>query len=81
MRTRKRKISPRERQELRKLTLMDDSFMNLVLKDNIPCAEEILRVILKKDDLVVKKVQTFRVSCVHCALMFTPKTARVSAII
>ncbi len=32
--------------------------MNLVLEDNIPCVEEMLRVILKKDDLVVKKVQT-----------------------
>ena len=55
MRTRKRKISPWERQELRKLTLMDDDFMNLVLEDNIPCVEEMLRVILKKDDLVVKE--------------------------
>ena len=54
----KRRISAREWREFQKQTLMDNAFMNLVLENNIPCTEEILRVILKKDDLFVKRVQT-----------------------
>ena len=58
MRTRKRRRPPEFREHIRMLTLMDNNFMNAALSNNIPCVEEILRVILKKDDLVVKKVQT-----------------------
>ena len=53
-----KKISLRIRREIRKLTLMDNAFMNLVLEDNIPCTEEILKVILGKDDISVKSVRT-----------------------
>ena len=37
---------------------MNNDFMNLALEDNIPCVEEILRVILCKPDLIVKTVRT-----------------------
>lgn len=37
---------------------MNNYFMNLVLEDNIPCVEEILRVIMNKPDLKVKSVRT-----------------------
>ena len=40
------------------LSLMNNDFMNLALEDNIPCVEEILRVILCKPDLIVKTVRT-----------------------
>ena len=40
------------------MTLMNNNFMNLAQEDNIPCVEEILRVILKKQDLVVKTART-----------------------
>ena len=53
-----KKVSLRIRREIRKLTLMDNAFMNLVLEDNIPCTEEILKVILGKDDISVKSVRT-----------------------
>ena len=55
---RRLKISLEEWEHFRKLTLMDDDFMNLALEGNIPCVEEMLRVILGKDDLTVRKVQT-----------------------
>ena len=58
MRTRKRRRPPEFREHIRMLTLMDNNFMNAALSNNIPCVEEMLRVILKKDDLVVKRVQT-----------------------
>lgn len=57
----KRKISPEVREQIQKLTLMNNAFMNLALENNIPCVEEMLRVILGKDDLIVKKVQTQRI--------------------
>lgn len=53
-----KKISLRTRREIKKLSLMDNAFMNLVLEDNIPCTEEILKVILGKEDLSVKSVRT-----------------------
>ena len=60
-RRRKRiKISREEWEQFRKLTLMNNDFMNIALEDNIPCVEEMLRVILGRDDLIVKSVQTQR---------------------
>lgn len=56
----KRTISPEMREAIRNLTLMNNSFMNIVLENNPACVEEILRVILKKDDLHVISVQTQR---------------------
>ena len=35
------KISLEEWEHFRKLTLMDDDFMNLALEGNIPCVDEI----------------------------------------
>ena len=55
---RTKKITLKTRREIQKLSLMDNAFMNIVLEDNIPCVEEILRVILKKSDLLVKTVRT-----------------------
>ena len=46
------------REEIRKLSLMNNYFMNLALEDNIPCVEEILSVILGRTDLHVKSVRT-----------------------
>ena len=37
---------------------MDNAFMNLVLENDIPCVEEILRVIINKPDLKVKTAKT-----------------------
>ena len=60
-RTRTRtKLSLEEWEQIQKLTLMDNDFMNVALEGNIPCVEEMLRVILGRDDLVVRKVQTQR---------------------
>ena len=39
------------------LTLMDDFFMRVFFRDNIPCAERMLRVILNRPDLVVESVK------------------------
>ena len=56
----RRKLSLEIRQEIAKLTLMNNAFMNLALENNFPCVEEILRVILGKSDLVVKQARTQR---------------------
>ena len=53
-----KKLTLKTREEIAKLTLMNNAFMNLVFEDNIPCVEEVLRVILNKDDLFVKMVRT-----------------------
>lgn len=52
------KISLETREQISKLSLMNNAFMNLALEDNIPCVEEMLRVILGKADLSVKTVRT-----------------------
>ncbi|MBR2209056.1 MAG: PD-(D/E)XK nuclease family transposase [Synergistaceae bacterium] len=52
------KITLQTREEIAKMTLMNNDFMNLALEDNIPCVEEMLRVILEKQDLVVKTART-----------------------
>ena len=54
----KTKISLEVREQIQKLSLMNNAFMNIALEDNIPCVEEILRVILSKPDLIVKSVRT-----------------------
>ena len=51
-------ISMETREQIQKLSLMNNAFMNLALEDNIPCVEEMLRVILDKPDLVVKTART-----------------------
>ena len=53
---------PKERKEIYKqkikeFTLMDDTFMSKVFEDK-KCVEELLRIIMKKDDLTVKWVKT-----------------------
>ena len=53
-----KKISLETREQIQQLSLMNNIFMNIVLEDNIPCVEEMLRVILKKPDLSVKSVRT-----------------------
>ncbi|MBQ7665743.1 MAG: PD-(D/E)XK nuclease family transposase [Synergistaceae bacterium] len=40
--------------ELQTLTLMDDFYMRLFFRDNIPCVQLVLRIIMNKDDLIVK---------------------------
>ena len=40
---------------LKKFRLMDDEFMAVIFED-IPCAEMLLQIILKRDDLIVKEV-------------------------
>lgn len=56
----RKKISLETREQIQKLTLMNNAFMNLALENNIACVEEMLHVILGKSDLTVKKVQTQR---------------------
>ncbi len=46
------------RRPIEDLCLMDDRFMNVCLKDNIECVQLIVRIILKKPDLVIVKMQT-----------------------
>lgn len=58
MRKTRHKRPPEFWVEVQKLTLMDNIFMNVALEGNIPCVEEMLRVILGKDDLIVKSVHT-----------------------
>lgn len=53
-----KKITLQTREEIQKLTLMNNAFMNLALEDNIPCVEEMLQTILHKPDLVVKTART-----------------------
>ena len=53
-----KKITLETREEIQKLTLMNNAFMNLALEDNIPCVEEMLQIILNKRDLVVKTART-----------------------
>ena len=53
-----KKITLQTREEIQKLSLMNNAFMNLALEDNIPCVEEMLRIILSKPDLVVKTART-----------------------
>ena len=43
---------------LRTSTLMDDFYMRLFFRDNIPCVQLVLRIIMNKDDLIVR-VQKF----------------------
>ena len=52
------KITLQTREEIAKMTLMNNNFMNLALEDNISCVEEMLRVILEKQDLVVRTART-----------------------
>ena len=54
----RKKISEETRQQIHKLTLMNNAFMNLVLENNCECTEEILRIIINRDDLFVKSVRT-----------------------
>ena len=51
--TESKKISLETREQIKSLSLMNNDFMNLALEDNIPCVEEMLRVILDKPDLSV----------------------------
>ena len=53
-----KKITLQTREEIQKLTLRNNAVMNLALEDNIPCVEEMLRIILSKPDLVVKTART-----------------------
>ena len=43
-------------ENLKKFRLMDDDFMAVVFED-IPCTETLLRIILKRDDFIVKNVR------------------------
>lgn len=54
IRRRTKIISMETREQIKQLSLMNNAFMNLAFEDNIPCVEEMLRVILSKPDLVVK---------------------------
>ena len=44
------------RQLIQQYCLMDDSYMTAFFKDNIEATELVLRILLRKDDLQVKKV-------------------------
>jgi len=43
---------------IRKFTLMDDTFMTQVFSDDLDCTQELLRIILKRQDLKVTKSVT-----------------------
>lgn len=44
--------------KLQKVSLMDDLYMTLFFKDDIPVTQLLLRVIMNKNDLIVKSVDT-----------------------
>ena len=46
---------------LQKMRLLDDLLLRKTLEDNIPAVQIILRILLKKPDLIVKRIQTQRV--------------------
>ncbi|MBQ3376660.1 MAG: hypothetical protein IJG62_00150 [Synergistaceae bacterium] len=52
--------SPEFQEYRRTVTLLDDEFMSIVFDNNIPCVEEMLKIILKRDDLIVKSARTQR---------------------
>ena len=43
---------------INKFTLMDDTFMTQVFSGDLECTEELLKIILKRDDLTVTKSVT-----------------------
>lgn len=45
------------REKMKLATLMDDPFAMEFFRDNIPCTQKMLRVIMDRDDLVVKSVK------------------------
>ena len=55
------KLDEKNREQMdaiRKFTLMDDTFMTQVFADNPECTEELLRIILKRNDLKVTRAVT-----------------------
>lgn len=48
-------------ERIQRATLMDDPYMQVFFEDNIPCVQLVLRIIMDKDDLVVKSVDVQRV--------------------
>ena len=54
----RKRIPLSDRDYIQQLTLMDNEFMTACLDQNIPATQEILRVILNREDLVVKSVKT-----------------------
>ena len=55
---RKKQTRQRDLARISKLRLLDDIFMKTVLKDNIEGVQDIIRVILKRDDITVIEVRT-----------------------
>ena len=57
-----KKDRERKRQELlqriRGFRLMDDEFMTKCFEDNVECTELVLRIIMDKDNLIVKSART-----------------------
>ena len=45
---------------LRGLRPIDDDFMRCIFKDNIPLVQMVLRILIRKDDLVITKLETQR---------------------
>lgn len=45
-------------QRIKGLRLMDDEFMTKCFEDNVECTELVLRIIMDKDDLIVKSART-----------------------
>ena len=48
----------RESLLLEELSMLDDTFMRVVLKDNIPGVQDIVNVVLGRDDIVVTRLET-----------------------
>ncbi len=45
-------------QRIKGLRLMDDEFMTKCFEDNVECTELVLRIIMDKDNLIVKSART-----------------------
>ena len=54
----RKRIPLADRKRILRLTLMDNEFMNAFFDGELECVQEMLRVILKKEGLVVKSVKT-----------------------
>ena len=53
----RKRVSLADRERIQRLTLMNNDFMNVCLDGDIPCAQEMLEVILNRKDLTVKTVK------------------------
>ena len=58
MEDRRQKYRTRDMERIKRLRLLDDVFMKVVLDGNIEGVQDIIRVVLKREDIAVLEVRT-----------------------